>query len=262
MRHLNDFEKDIIRRIVYISNNIDNPNYASVIDHLLVDKEVVLNFTNRSVSVNTDIRFYQQDTLIEEVQKITLELVTTINLLEELEKFGYVLTFLEAKPNNPTIFGQFVRGNTPVQYDLVDERIINLLLDYSVKTIIVRPSLQAYVTNNFKTNEEIKEEQERISQAVDLRINKRNLKIAMWALIISIVLGIYEIYLGHQEVKYGKMQVEQEQDVKLNDRQLQDLTNKIESTSKQVELTTKQIEQSNNKIDTLTKVIKKKKPSH
>lgn len=262
MRHLNDFEKDIIRRIVYISNNIDNPNYASVIDHLLVDKEVVLNFTNSSVSVNTDFRFYQQDTLIEEVKKITLELVTTINLLEELEKFGYVLTFLKDKPNNPTIFGQFVIGNTPVKYDLVDERIINLLLDYSVKTIIVRPSLQAYVKNNFKTNEEIKEEQERISQAEDLRINKRNLKIAMWALIISIVLGIYEIYLGHQEVKYGKMQVEQEQDVKLNDIQLQDLTNKIETTSRQVELTAKQIEQTNNKIDTLTKVIKKKKPSH
>lgn len=210
MRKLNDFEKDIIRRIVYISNNLDNPNYASVIDHLLVDKEVVLNYTNRSVSVNTDITFFHQDTLLEEVQKITLELVTTINLLEELEKFGYVLTFLEAKPNNPTTFGQFVRGNTPISYDLVDERIINLLLDYSVKTIIVRPSLQSYVTNNFKTDEEIKEEQERISQAEDLRTNKRNLRIAMWALIISTIIGIYEIYLGYQEVKYGKMQVEQE----------------------------------------------------
>lgn len=126
-------------------------------------------------------------------------------MLEELEKFGYVLTFLEAKPNNPIIFGLFVRGNTPVLFDLVDKRIIDLLLDYSVKTIIVRPSLRAYVTNNFKTDEEIKEEQERISQVEDLRINKRNLKIVMWALIISIVLGINEIYLGYQGVKYGKI---------------------------------------------------------
>lgn len=210
MRQLNDFEKDIIRRIVYISNNLDNPNYASIIDHLLVNKEVVLNYTNRSVSVNTDIIFFHQDTLLEEVQKITLELVTTINLLEELEKFGYVLTFLEAKPNNLITFGQFVRGNMLISYNLVDQRIINLLLDYSVKTIIVRPSLQLYVTNNFKIDDEIKVEQERISQAEDLRTNKRNLKIAMWALIISTILGIYEIYLGSQEVKYGKMQVEQE----------------------------------------------------
>ncbi len=70
MRHLTEFEKDIINRIVATLNNgLGNPNYASVIDHLLLNKEVVLDYTNRTVAVNSDILNYHNQTLIEEVQE-------------------------------------------------------------------------------------------------------------------------------------------------------------------------------------------------
>ena len=43
----------------------------------------------------------------------------------------------------------------------------------------------------------------------DLRMNRRNLRIAAWALVLGVGIGLWQVCLAYREVHYGKIQVEQ-----------------------------------------------------
>jgi hypothetical protein len=101
MREINNFEKDILRRIIHYHNNGIVSNVASILDHRLVNKDIFLDYQNNSAEIRADIQFYNQGTLIDEVRTLTLEIVTVVNLLKDLQNHSYVSLFLEAPlPNN------------------------------------------------------------------------------------------------------------------------------------------------------------------
>lgn len=230
MRQINDFERLILGRIKTYYDRGITPNLASVIDPQLTNKDIFLDFVNNNVEIRADYNLYTQGTLIDEIKQLTLEIVVTVNLLRDLQSFGYISIFQEAPTPQNIRYGQLVVGNNYITSTMHDENIKKLLLDYSLKSIIVGQPLITFINNNFKTNDEINTERVNLQTAHDSAVNKRNLKIAVIALIISTVLSFWEIYNGTMEVKYGKMQVEQEQAVKLNDAQLKTLlknSNKI-----------------------------------
>ena len=232
MREINDFEKDILRRIIHYHNNGIVSNVASILDHRLVNKDIFLDYQNNSAEIRADIQFYTQGTLIDEVRTLTLEIVTVVNLLKDLQNHSYVSIFLEAPLPNNIRYGQLVNGNASVSATIHDPNVKNLLLDYSLKSILVGQPLIDFVTNDYRTNEQVQADNEKAQTLSDSRINKRNLYIAVGALVISTLLSFWEIYNGTQEVKYGKMQVEQEQNIKLNDNQQKSLEDKLEDTKR------------------------------
>lgn len=247
MREINNFEKDILRRIIHYHNNGIVSNVASILDHRLVNKDIFLDYQNNSAEIRADIQFYNQGTLIDEVRTLTLEIVTVVNLLKDLQNHSYVSLFLEAPLPNNIRYGQLVNGNASVSATIHDPNVKNLLLDYSLKSILVGQPLIDFVANDYRTNEQVQADNEKAQALSDSRINKRNLYIAVGALVISTLLSFWEIYNGTQEVKYGKMQVEQEQNVRLNDSQQKSLENKLEDT--------KQLQQQTiNVLDSIRKI--------
>jgi hypothetical protein len=247
MREINDFEKDILRRIIHYHNNGIVPNVASILDHRLENKEIFLDYQNNAAEIRADIQYYNQGTLVDEVRTLTLEIVTVVNLLKDLQNHSYVSLFLEAPLPNNIRYGQLVNGNAFVSATIHDPNVKNLLLDYSLKSILVGQPLINFVTNDYRTNEQVQADNEKAQAISDSRINKRNLYIAVVALVISTLLSFWEIYNGTQEVKYGKMQVEQEQNVRLNDNQQKSLENKLEDT--------KQLQQQTiNVLDSIRKI--------
>ena len=230
MREINDFEKDILRRIIHYHNNGIVPNVASILDHRLENKDIFLDYQNNAAEIRADIQYYNQGTLVDEVRTLTLEIITVVNLLKDLQNHSYVSLFLEAPLPNNIRYGQLVNGNAFVSATIHDPNVKNLLLDYSLKSILVGQPLIDFVTNDYRTNEQVQADNEKAQALSDSRINKRNLYIAVVALVISTLLSFWEIYNGTQEIKYGKMQVEQEQNVRLNDNQQKSLENKLEDT--------------------------------
>ncbi len=175
MRAINNFERSIINRILQYHESGITPNIASVIDPLLHDKDIVLDYQNKSVELKADIQFYNQGNITDVVRQITAELVTTVNLLDYLEKNGYVTTYLESSTTGQQRFGQLVQGHNFVNYNFVDPKLIDLLLDYSLKTILVGQSLIDFAKDGYQSKEDLN--------------NRRNIKIALISLIITATLS-------------------------------------------------------------------------
>lgn len=235
MRQINNFEREILRRILAYNNKGIIPTVASVIDPQLNNKDIYMDFVGNIAEIRADIHFYNLGTLVDEVRGLTLEIVTTVNLLKDLQANGYVTLFLEAPLPPNARYGQLIDGNNYVTSRINDPTVTSFLLDYSFKSILVGQALIGFVNNDFRTDEKVQADNGAIQSAKDSAINKRNLKIAVGALIISTLLSFWEIYNGTQEVKYGKMQVEQEQNVKLNDDQQKSIENKLQENKKILE---------------------------
>lgn len=59
MRKFNSFEKSIIDRIVDYHKRGILSNYASIIDHLLQNKDIALDYNTRSAELHADVQYYQ-----------------------------------------------------------------------------------------------------------------------------------------------------------------------------------------------------------
>ena len=225
MRQINDFEKIILRRIKAYHDRGITPNLASIIDPQLSNKDIFLDFANNNVDIRADYNLYTQGTLINEINQLTLEIVVTVNLLQDLQKFGYISLFQDAPTPQNIRYGQLANGNHYITSTINDNNVKKLLLDFSLKSIIIGQPFMTFIDNNFKTNDEINTERTNLQATHDSAVNTRNLKIAVIALIISTSLNFWEIYNSTMEVQYGRMQIEQEQTVKLNNTQLKTLLN-------------------------------------
>ncbi|MBD3798271.1 MAG: hypothetical protein IE887_11245 [Campylobacterales bacterium] len=243
MRTLNEFEKSIVGRISVYHNNGIVSNFASIIDHRLENIDIALDFTNRTVELKADIQFYNQGTLIDVVQQLTFELVTTVNLLKDLESNGYVTTFLQAQNAGQQRYGQLIQGNQSISYQFVDPDLVNLLLDYSFKSILVGQPLVDYVNNDFRTNEEVSQ--------------SRNLRIAVYSLVASVILSAIGLYFSNKGLE--------DKPVQLDKNSLKELTVPTENLNGQLDNIKQEIENSKSDIievikqDTLKTIEIKKK---
>lgn len=250
MRQINNFEKEILRVIIQYHNRGIIANLASVIDPRLSNKDIYIDFVAGTAEIRADFQFYTQGTLIDEVRGLTLEIVTTVNLLRDLQNNSYITLFLEAPLPKNARYGQLETGNRYVSAAINDPTVTSLLLDYSFKSILVGQPLIDFVKNYFRTDEKVQADQEKVQAVHESSINRRNLNIAVIALVISTLLTFWEIYNETQEVKYGKKQVEQEQNVKLNEIQQQAIENKLDENKKMLEQT-KEVLQEIKKIETV-----------
>lgn len=231
MRQINDFEKKILNRIICYYNNGIVPNLASVIDPYLQNKDIYLDFVANIAEIRADMQFYNQGTLIDEVRNLTLRIVTSVTLLKYFQDNGFLTIFNEATlQQDQERYGQLIQKNDYVTARIADTNVKNMLLDYSLKSILVSQALIDFVANDFRTKEQVQTDR-------DNATNKRNLRIAVIALIASTIIGIWGLFYGSLEVKYGRLQVEQEQNVKKNKIQFDDLKNRLDSTNHVLKLT-------------------------
>lgn len=235
MRQINDFEKAILRSIIRYHDDAIIPNLGSLIYSRLENKNIFLDFEAGTAEIRIDVDLYDQGILLDEVRALTLVVVSAVNLLRDLQSNSYVTLFLETPLPEMIEYGQLVSGNVYVSAPIYDPTITSLLLDYSLKSILVGQPLIDFVKNDFRTDEKVQADANTDQALQDSSVNRRNLNLAVIALGLSTLLTIWEICNGTQEVKYGRMQVEQEQNVKLNETQQRAIESRLDESKKILE---------------------------
>ncbi len=226
MRTLNQFEQKVVNRIVNYHNLGILSNYASVIHHLLENKDIFLDYSTQTAELRADLQYYNAGSLVDIVEQITAELVTTVNLLDDLEKNGYVTTYLQAANNGQIRYGQLIVGNQYVSYQFVDPKLVNLLLNYSFKTILVGQPLIDYVNNGFQTHEQVSQ--------------KQNIRVAIISLVASVVFSGAGLYFSYKGLDNPPTQIEQKsidqlsQPILTIDDQLEKIDNSIDDSKKEI----------------------------
>lgn len=186
MRALYDLEKQFIQVLVDHSKRGQIPSIASLVDGLLGKTDVHLDYQNRAVELRFDVSIYNQGVLTETVRSLSAELVTVVNLLAYLESNGYVNTYLEATPGPQERFGQLVQGNQFIPFTLPDKKLTELLLDYSLKSILVGEPLLEFVNDGFRTKDD--------------KSFRKNFRLALGSLFASVVIGLIGLCFSYRSL--------------------------------------------------------------
>lgn len=212
MRTLNDFEQQLVRRLLH-ANTMGVPNLASMLDDRLLDIDLV---RASYWEMHFDAQQYQAQGLIDAVRGLARDLVSAVHLLRELEANGLIILYNESPFPLPARFGRLVEGKQAIPAQVYDERLNQLLDETAFSSILVNPGLIAYVREGFRMPDEVRADN-------DLRMNRRNLRVAAWALVLSAGIGLWQVCLAYREVHYGRVQVEQAQQVVLDSAQYKEL---------------------------------------
>lgn len=165
MRKLDQEEKQFLTVIInsYKSGNL--PCLADLVDNYLVNKDIQIDFVQRTTEVHFDQHIYlNNNNLPDEARQISWTLMKLVNLLKYLQDQNFLYLWKEANNNSVERYGQLVVNNPKIPYNINDKHIAELLVDYSFRTIVLGQTLVDYVQNNYQTTE-------------DLQFNK-NIKIA------------------------------------------------------------------------------------
>jgi hypothetical protein len=199
MRTLDEFEQNLVRRLLH-ANSIGVPNLSGMLDARLKDVDLVRAAANWEMHFSS--QQFQAQALVDEVRGLARDLVSTVHLLRELEANGLIVIYHESVFPNPARFGGLVHGHQPIAAQVYDLRVNQLLDETAFASILVKPGLIAYERDGYRMPEEVRADN-------DLRMNRRNLRIAAWALVLGVGIGLWQVCLAYREVHYGKIQVEQ-----------------------------------------------------
>ena len=158
MRILSKDEQELCVRILKGSGN--NNFLGNIIDHKLrgicIDitknpQNVFLEFTVRS----TTLTFEESQNIIDSINEISFFILTTVNLINLLEKEGYILTIQRAtQPSNHSKFGGCV-GNLPSVTSLfTDKNISDLLVNYCDREMIATEEFKRFCERKFIARDE------------------------------------------------------------------------------------------------------------
>jgi hypothetical protein len=192
MRALNDFEKDIIRRIV-TQNHRD---IVTLLDPYMLDKDIVLDYTTRTAIVHFDQAIYLPNNnyganrLIDEVLTISDIIISIVGILDYLRQNNYLKLIQGAATPTPPRFGRLVQGHQSITYQIYDQEITELLLINAFKTIKVEQSLLDFVSDNFRTKDEIR--------------HNENISWAKKAFIAAIIIGGLDLFVSSLDTYFDR----------------------------------------------------------
>lgn len=184
MRKLSEEEKIFTRELLRISSISYNVYLSNIVDKELNNIDIFLDYQNQKVEFRFDQNMYQQNpsNFISFTRDFSWKMIRYFNLLRDLEKYGMLFLLQESPTKMNLRFGRLVTGQTFISSSLNDIDIIKLILDYSLKTILINQSLREYVENDFKTEEDIKHRQNIGISEENLRIANDSLEIASQSL--------------------------------------------------------------------------------
>ncbi|MCC6839086.1 MAG: hypothetical protein IT230_02905 [Flavobacteriales bacterium] len=222
MRTLNEFERQLVQKLLQ-ANTVGIPSLPAILDDRLRDVDIVR--AQGHWEMHFDAQQFQANALVDGVRGIARVLVGAVHLLRELEANGLVILHDEAPFPNPARFGGLVQGQAAIPAQVYDARVNRLLDETAFSSILVQPGLIAYVRDGFRMPTEVRADN-------DLRMNRRNLRMAAWALVLSVVIGLWQVCLAYREIHYGKLQVEQTQQVQLDSAQFNTVLHRLETVCK------------------------------
>lgn len=180
MRRLSEEEKKFTRELVRISNTSYDVYLSNIVDRELNNIDIFLDYQNQNIEFRFDQNMYQQNPndFMYFTRDFSWKMIRYFNLLKDFEKYGMLFLFQETPTQNNSRFGRLANGQAFISSQLNDKDAIKLILEYSLKTILINQSLREYVENDFKTEDDIKHQQNIGLSEENLRIANNSLKIA------------------------------------------------------------------------------------
>lgn len=204
MRILNSSEKEICRRI--LKGNGANNFLGNIVDSELqgiciyVDRKNIQSHLIFTVNDINNISSEEYEKLSEATGSITPYILEVVNLINQLEKEGYIL-LLERGINSmePSKFGRCVSNLPSIEHHFVDKNFIQLLCDYSNKEIYTTEEFNRFCNNNFLARDEQRFRKQ-------MRFTQIALGIAIAALLFNIIINFF--VEKNDVVKIDKAQLE------------------------------------------------------
>jgi hypothetical protein len=186
MKTFDEVEKEIIKEI--LDDNGRSRNLMDIFDKYFIQESISFNKTNNSAEIifnsSTSSPSQQEiDSAIERERSLTELLVKFLTLLLYLEREDLAVFFLAANStNNPVTFGRAITNNFTFAMPVYDQSIITLLIKYAELQIMPFPSLRGLYKNNFLSDDELR--------------FKKNQRTSWVAIVISILIGLYGVYIN------------------------------------------------------------------
>lgn len=203
MRKLSDDEKSFINELIRISENSHDVFLANIIDRKLNNVDVYLDYISNIVDYRFDQNLYNNDPnqFIYYVREFTWKMRQYIQLLLDLEKNGMLFLFQESPNVANSRFGRLISGNQFIPSRINDLETTKLIIDYAKKTIIINESLKHFAKNDFRTDEEIRYEEEKETSIKSLKTAKNTLYITIGALILTMITSLLQIFSSNNDVE-------------------------------------------------------------
>lgn len=157
MRILSIEEQDLCTRILtgsgqnnFIGNIIDHKLAGVCINIIKNPQNVFLEFTTRN-----QIPLEESEQIINRINEISFFILTTVNLINLLEKEGYILLIQRVtQPSNNPRFGGCIDSLPSVTSYFADENIANLLVKYCDKEMIATEEFKRFCERKFLARDE------------------------------------------------------------------------------------------------------------
>jgi hypothetical protein len=193
MRPLSSFEKRLLGKMIEISKQPEaSNNIMNLLDEDLEGVRLSVNREERTAQLMFEVHGVGLPTLLE-LQQITSRvtplmqlIISAINLIQYLEKEGYVILFRRVEfPSNVVEFG---RGATNVPYQafpIPDAKVVEFLIQGIELVIIVVEPLIQYVKDGYRTPED--------------RRHQQNLKWTRIGVVVAFVVGVLPAILSYSD---------------------------------------------------------------
>lgn len=196
MRKLSKNEKLFVKKLVDISNKSRDVFLGNIIDNKMNNVDVHLDFLNNIVDYRFDKNLYERDPneLMDFARDFSWEMRKYIQLLLDLEKNGMLFLFQETPNVETHRFGGLITGNSYIPSRINDSKATKLILKYAKKTIIINEGLRNFVSNDFKTDEEVRYLEEKETSIKSLKTANNTLIITIVALGLTIITSLFQIF--------------------------------------------------------------------
>jgi hypothetical protein len=179
-------ERTFLRKIVVLSAKTFDVFLGNVVDSELPNIDVFVNINNQIVEYRFDTAYYQNPTefpLL--VRNLSWKFMRYVKLLKYLESINYLYLYQESAPENESRFGRLIKDNPYIGFSPYDPEVRKLVIDYSYRTIVIGQTLVDFVKNEFKTQEQLRHEENMVVAETELKISKESLSHAQKGINLS-----------------------------------------------------------------------------
>lgn len=268
MRTFDEFEKNLIRKIIGFRNDDVMVSYSNLMTDILFNKGLCLDRERKTAVVlfpeTKTETLGQQIDFIFEANRVREDLIKTTFLLNYLEKNGYILLYENMTGiKNPFYYCGF---KYPVKVPINDKNIASLICEYFFKSLFISQELVDLVSDNFVSKEEIRHNVS-ITKAQDsIDLANKSLFLSRIGIWLSFGIGIISIIMSLISLHYTRESLAR--DTKIDSNQLKLIQTQTDSISElknrndsvYFERVNKQLIEIKNSIDNkeLSKVVRTK----
>lgn len=221
MKKFNSVERKYIQLIN--STNEIGRSIIDIFDNDLTATRLTINKTEKTAVFKFELDGSEPSDkelnwIIDKIHELQYKIVILTNLIHYLENNGLLTTYTSHQSlDNKITFGQGAEDSVAVSHTFSDSKIIDLLIQYIDKRLLPSVELKELEKHKFKSSEE--------------RIFFKEHLVAWVAIAISIILGLWGIFMNASDGSNDKFLLELKHDVKTMNNSL---SNKLDAIKDEI----------------------------